>query len=834
MVKKTLFFGIKILKFSTWVGIIATLFVTILILFLTTFPLFLKAPIEAQLSKLSNAEVTLTDLNFKFKQGRLFLEAEGFQANDFEQDILIATINNLQWEVDLRSWLKGIYLNKMFIDTLTINADIAQNNVSKILQSTFANGLEIISFLKSIRINKTIIKNKQVIEIAPILLTHKNNQLQLKIIKQQLGFGFEKTKLGVVNITATLPKETLDDAFYLIIPMTIKAQDLLINTDIKFFTQTGDNFVEFTNHLAQIPANKLIQYFPESLLGADVYTWMKQALVSGTLQDSTLKIKTNLSKKNATKMHFNTQLKEVELLFNSRWKPIKQLNARIETDGNKFEVTANDIMFNGVAFNTIKTKIADINQKKLIIEITGKIDTQSEHLVKFLKQAPLNSIVNTTLNQFSLSGKVDGDMKLLIPLDDTPPTIDIDLTIKNNRLLTLNSLLVKNYHSTIGFHNNKITGSGTGSIRDIPFNIHINPQENDKKNIFSVELINGNNKFKIYTKKFNKLWHINIKSEIIKGNVQVAVNDDDSLNVTLLDMKITTLDAIKNDWKINPKDFPDIHLNTKNIFINGDALPNLSVELTTQDKLLSIKNLQFKEFKFGNKALIFHGFWVNGRTRLYSQIKGESLTEFFQNLKINKEATGGKFNFDVRLACECDPWNVNYQNITGYFNLNSQQGVFMHEVSNIARILSLLNIKSIAKRIQLNLSDTTNKGLNYDDKGLNYDDIKIEAHLKNSSIKIEKFNVKTPSGEITLTGQSNIRSKQYDLIAKVAPAISSAVPLATYLVGGGLTGLSLWLTDKILFNGKTINKIADKIAEFKYKITGSWDAPIIKNMTKSQ
>jgi hypothetical protein len=39
------------------------------------------------------------------------------------------------------------------------------------------------------------------------------------------------------------------------------------------------------------------------------------------------------------------------------------------------------------------------------------------------------------------------------------------------------------------------------------------------------------------------------------------------------------------------------------------------------------------------------------------------LAEFLQRLKVKEKVTGGEFDFDVSLACECAPWNMNYQDI---------------------------------------------------------------------------------------------------------------------------------------------------------------------------
>jgi uncharacterized protein YhdP len=114
------------------------------------------------------------------------------------------------------------------------------------------------------------------------------------------------------------------------------------------------------------------------------------------------------------------------------------------------------------------------------------------------------------------------------------------------------------------------------------------------------------------------------------------------------------------------------------------------------------------------------------------------------------------------------------------------------------------------------------------DKGFAYDDIQVRLTIDQSLATIDHFELSSTSSKIQLTGQSDIVEKTYDLKAKVRPAIGDAIPIATYLAGGGLAGLGVWLADVALFEGKILDSIVDEMVEFKYKITGSWDDPIIK------
>jgi uncharacterized protein YhdP len=360
-----------------------------------------------------------------------------------------------------------------------------------------------------------------------------------------------------------------------------------------------------------------------------------------------------------------------------------------------------------------------------------------------------------------------------------------------------------------------------GNIRGMPFDIRINPKNHgdDNETTFRVELINNNSGFEAYiAKRLDQSWHARVESESIKGDIKVVLSDGGYPNVNLLGLRVKTLNAIKGEWGIVPDDFPNMYLSTNGVYIDDYRLPNLQVELSSEQDVLLISNLQFE----GKEFLSFNGVWhTSGKTSIRARAKGSQLSEFLAQLNIKEKVQGGAFDFDIRLFCDCAPWNMSLKDVTGVVNLNVKQGIFTDKDPNIGRILSLLNIKSIAKRLKLDVADVT-------DKGFSYDDIKTRLTIGQSLAKIDYFKLDATSGVIRLTGQSNIVEEEYDMMAKVSPAIGDAVPAATALAGGGTIGLGIWLVDEALFDGKLIDKIVDKVIDIEYKITGPWDNPIIK------
>ncbi|HCJ78324.1 MAG TPA: hypothetical protein DHV75_05095 [Gammaproteobacteria bacterium] len=829
MIKKTLSHGIKVLKLSTWISVVAALLVVLVVAFFVTFPALIKAPIEQQLSEFSELDISLSKISFDFNQDGLALNLHNFKVRSPQQGLPIAEVNHLQWDINLISLLDDVYHpSEIFIDTLILYSDTDQNTnefgVNQIRQLISPQSLEALYFFKSLSINKTLIKGSQTIEIAPMVLSRNEAQLSLSVVEQDLGFSLPDSQVGKANIIATLSTTQSNQNKALIIPLLISNDEFSVQSHLKIFNEHGNDFVEFNSYIEQMQASDMAKYLPAQALSDDTHAWIKRGFVSGKLEDTQFYLKRNLSTSTIVETRFDTNLKDMELLFNSDWNSLKQLDATLQTDGKKIVVMVHSTQLNEMALNDIKVQILDMGQPKLEAEVIGKINTQSEDLIEFLRRAPLSETVNEVMNQFTLTGDVTGDMKLVVPLDERESILDIDLVFDKNHLTTLNGgVVVEDYTSKLAFHNDEITATGAGNIRGMPFDIYINPDNrgDDNESTFGVEL-SDNSGLEVYiTKRLDQSWRARVESESIKGNVEVVLNEGGNPSVKLLGLQVTTLDAIKGEWDITPNDFPSMYLSAQGVYIDENVLPNFSAELLSQDNMLTISNLQFDGVGVGDEMLSFNGFWVDGRTGLYANAKGNGLAEFLQKLKVKEKVAGGEFDFDIRLFCECTPWNMNYQDVTGYVAMKVKKGVFTEKDPNIGRILSLLNIKSIAKRLKLDVGDVTKEGFVYED-------IDARIHISNALAKIDKFELNATSGVIRLTGHSHIINEEYEMMAKVSPAVGDAVPAATALAGGGAIGLGVWLIDEALFDGKLIDKIVDKVVDIEYKITGPWDNPVIE------
>ncbi len=824
MIKKTLSKGIKVLKISTWLSVIFSLLIVLVVGFFVAFPGLIKAPIEAQLSGASGLEVKLSKISFELEADGISLKIHNLKLGSKDQNQPIAQIQGLHWRVNVMNLIDDIYHpSQVFIDVLTLHANSISDaafSVADATQLVSLETLEIAHFFESLSIQKTHIKGADELVISPLDITRFGSQLLLTVSNQAIGDQN-------VDIAMTLSSEQLEHDGFLTLPMTFSNDDFSLLSNLKLYHQEDGEYAEFSGYIEQIKAVNLDKYLTASIVGDSTSNWMKRGFKSGFLKNSNIRIVKNLSEESPAEISFNAHLTETELLFNSDWKNLKDLDADISTDGKKIKVLVNNTKLYGFPLANMALEIVDMSKPNLDVHLLGKIDTTSQALMQFLAQAPTGNTVHDVVKQFSLEGQLTGELDLLIPLDDRAVTLDVDLAIDENRLVTLGgAVVIEGYKSTIAFHDNQISTSGTGTIRDIPFEIRVNPKNrgDDKEASFAVELLKIDNDFELYlTRRLDQTWRARIESEVLKTNIEIALTDE-LPSVRVVGLQVASSDSLKGDWNIQPDDLPSMFLSVHGIFVDEKEIPDFSAKLESANNILKISDLSFEGIGVGDKDLLFNGAWVAGKTGIIAKAKGKELSEFLKKLKVTEKVSGGEFDFDVRLFCNCTPWNMSLSGLSGIAKMNVKEGVFTDKDPNIGRVLSLLNIRAITKRFKLDVADLT-------DKGFAYDSIDAKITLLNSQAKIDNFQLESSSSSINLVGQSNIIDESYDIEAKVTPAIGDAVPAATYLAGGGLVGLGVWLIDEQLFDGKLIDKIVDKVVEFKYKITGSWDEPTIKNIS---
>ena len=833
MLKKTLLRSLNILKISTWVTAFMALAVLAVVAFLIMFPQTIKGQIESRLSEISGLDVRIEKISLEFQENELFLAVKELQISS---DSLkpIAKVDVLRWNVDLMALYKGIEIpghidvNELLIDTSNIDDYVGIMNAESVLSNIGLSGL---LALQSLSINRTQLIGQQSLDLAPIELKRNKQKISLSMRDQSIFSTSQVPKLGsMVNINTSIDVAKAREERVAVIPFSLQNEDFNLSAQVKIFNQQDQVYLEFESYIDQIEVSKINQNIPESLSASEGARWIDEVLKDGFLTDIMLTTRFNMSGEiEAPNTKFSANLSKATINANPNWPSIEDINAKVTFSNDYLKIVGNQARVEGIDLSYLSITTRDFNQPDAKLSLNARFDSNSQKVEQFIRETSVSDKIKAYLDEFELSGKLWGNINLVAPLQkntDQKPELTFDMFASENSLSFFDGEInVDGFNSQISFKDGLIRTKGKGLIGGELFQMSLNPKDwiNEDNSALKVKLTHLSSSIDAFISKRSSVeWSSIMKSEDLYADLTLLIDNDGKYILNLKDLNISSLDNI-NDWKLSPKIFPSLHLSLKDSKVNNKIVPNFEADLINHDYVMEIKNLVFENIGLSEEDLVFNGSWLNGKTALRAKASSQNLSSFLNKFGVNEPVIGGGFSVDLRLYCDCEPWQVAPKNVTGYMQAEVAEGVFTNQDPNLFKLISFINLETIANRFRLTRSELR-------EAGYVYDQINAKLLFNDGVAKVDYFLVESEESDIELTGSVDLIKRDYNLAANVQPAIANTIPLATYLAGGGLAGFGVWAADKMLFGGEVMSGLLDNTVEITFVISGPWSEPIIEKL----
>ena len=833
MLKKTLLRSLNILKISTWVTAFMALAVLAVVAFLIMFPQTIKGQIESRLSEISGLDVRIEKISLEFQENELFLAVKELQISSDGMKP-IAKVDVLRWNVDLMALYKGIEIpghidvNELLIDTSNIDDYVGIMNAESVLSNIGVSGL---LALQSLSINRTQLIGQQSLDLAPIELKRNKQKISLSMRDQSIFSTSQVPKLGsMVNINTSIDVAKAREERVAVIPFSLQNEDFNLSAQVKIFNQQDQVYLEFESYIDQIEVSKINQNIPESLSASEGARWIDEVLKDGFLTDIMLTTRFNMSGEiEAPNTKFSANLSKATINANPNWPSIEDINAKVTFSNDYLKIVGNQARVEGIDLSYLSITTRDFNQPDAKLSLNARFDSNSQKVEQFIRETSVSDKIKAYLNEFELIGKLWGNINLVAPLQkntDQKPELTFDMFASENSLSLFDGEInVDGFNSQISFKDGLIRTKGKGLIGGELFQMSLNPKDwiNEDNSALKVKLTHLSSSIDAFISKRSSVeWSSIMKSEDLYADLTLLIDNDGKYILNLKDLNISSLDNI-NDWKLSPKIFPSLHLSLKDSKVNNKRVPNFEADLINHDYVMEIKNLVFENIGLSEEDLVFNGSWLNGKTALRAKASSQNLSSFLNKFGVNEPVIGGGFSVDLRLYCDCEPWQVAPKNVTGYMQAEVAEGVFTNQDPNLFKLISFINLETIANRFRLTRSELR-------EAGYVYDQINAKLLFNDGVAKVDYFLVESEESDIELTGSVDLIKRDYNLAANVQPAIANTIPLATYLAGGGLAGFGVWAADKMLFGGEVMSGLLDNTVEITFVISGPWSEPIIEKL----
>jgi uncharacterized protein (TIGR02099 family) len=328
----------------------------------------------------------------------------------------------------------------------------------------------------------------------------------------------------------------------------------------------------------------------------------------------------------------------------------------------------------------------------------------------------------------------------------------------------------------------------------------------------------------------DRSWRVNVGGPNVVGSITVPTAAGatepwslqfDRLRFDVPDSKDSPADGDAKDAPAiaDPRAIPAINFHAREVILGERQLGDVSATLTKLDDGVSLKTL----------AVIGRSFTVNakgdwrGKDGGVSRIQGTLASVDVQGTMKDLgyadviQAKSGKMDFDLSWAGA--PSLDAFAQAAGHVQLSLDKGQILGLKPGAGRVLGLASIAALPRRLALDFSDLT-------DKGLAFDTVRGDFDLRDGNAYTENVLLKGPAAEIGLIGRVGLKNKDYDQTAVVTGSVgnSLSIPVASALVGGPVVGAAVLLFTQVF------KEPLKGLARGYYRITGGWDNPTVERI----
>ena len=617
----------------------------------------------------------------------------------------------------------------------------------------------------------------------------KINQLDNIYQAEEVNFTLDNQKISS-KLVATLGKGGL-------INFTLNAEDLAVDV---------------------IKINK---YLPSKLLHADLFAWLGSALKQGTITKVNFQVDENRD------YIFKLDFIDLVLDYTDHWPVLSDLSGDLTLTNNSLEISANSSKIFGQTIDHLTAKIVPLklaNQVSPLV-ITGKIATTANLGLDFLEHSPLKTSVGDKIKNFQPMADLDLELKLEVPFPN-PSLVKVlgDITVHDGSItIAKYALAVDKIQGALKFSNDAVFSDGLkinlfGQEQIFNFDYVVVPAKNNLSllNFNIQDMLQGSIDFlgEELSKGEIKITHAKVSGDIVLPS---STKNEYKINLDLIDLSLLNNNTQGNNtWQNN---LPSLDFNCNKCIMHNTNIGKMQLNLVPRSDGYDIINLSLQNDNYafmGGAKLVRHKS-SQGEFSLTGNIKINNFGDVLEQFNYRDVLLNGTGNIMFAVNWR-EPGKFKLSNLNGNAKIDISRGVIKGIHQGLGKIFSLLSIESIQRRLQLDFSDLSNNGLAFDKLTADFD-------FYSGMASTDKIFLEGPTARITLNGNVNLISKIIDMDMLVMPKVRAGLPVAAAVATGNpIVGAVVLVFDK------TFGLKLDKMSRYNYKITGTLDSPVIKDL----
>jgi uncharacterized protein (TIGR02099 family) len=326
-------------------------------------------------------------------------------------------------------------------------------------------------------------------------------------------------------------------------------------------------------------------------------------------------------------------------------------------------------------------------------------------------------------------------------------------------------------------------------------------------------------------------WQVDVAGPNAAGSLQIPddFTGNQPLNASLERLIVTSIpktDGEKNDSKkkapSDPRSWPALRVFVANFAVDKHTLGTVDLRTSRVPAGIKVDSLTLVQDTLQGMA---SGQWLmtaeGERSSLNAKVSSTDVGATLRALNYTQfiEAKRGEISADLSWPGGFDGDFLGQA--SGTLTVNAENGQLLSVQPGAGRVLGLLSVAALPRRLSLDFSDLT-------DKGLSFDSVHGDFELRKGDAFTSNLLLRGPAAEIGIAGRTGLGAHDYDQTAVVTGNLGATLPVAGALAGGPAVGAALLLFTRVF------KEPLKGIARGYYRITGSWDEPVVERVDAAE
>ncbi|MFV2033147.1 MAG: YhdP family protein, partial [Gammaproteobacteria bacterium] len=311
-----------------------------------------------------------------------------------------------------------------------------------------------------------------------------------------------------------------------------------------------------------------------------------------------------------------------------------------------------------------------------------------------------------------------------------------------------------------------------------------------------------------------------LDSSLVKGNYEIpfSYSAENPVTADLEYIKFRTLEPKSESSGVLPTDLFDLQLRSKVFEYNDVLFTDLILNARLEGDTLVIDSMELRR---NDLTLKLSANWqyllgVNEHfTTLQVSIKGKEFGQTIASLDLGDIIYGGEVDIEGRAGWSGELLRVDWGSLIGEARFDVVDGVLKDVEPGSGRLVGLLSLSALPRRLLLDFGDIVVDGLQFD---------KLAGTFKidQGNLYTNDTSMNGPSARVNISGRTGLLDRDYDQTMIIVPKIRQTLPVIGSLAWGNAAGWGLLILQKLF------KKQIDKSVEIEYKVTGTWDEPVLE------